>query len=273
MENKIEMSDSILAGIIGVLGTVIGSVLTFTLNGISSYFSRRREKKEKEKQEKKHIRERSIEIVDALSEAYFINYEIRSHFSECYLSADSFDFDLNSYIGIIARTQPYGNLPKKIKIQKKYKKDVLMCSGVDAYNQFTMIDAKINSALESANHYKTEYLKLFKELPGKKKIEDGYTSIMLTKEDFEFFEKNSEKIDALVKYIATSISFSDKNIDYLLSLIETFINGKNFPIENFKITFQKNDGEITIERKNNIKIPFHKKICNRITHLFSTLTP
>jgi len=267
------MSDSILAGIIGVVGTVIGSTLTFTLNGISSYFSRKREKKEKDKQEKKRIRELSIEIVDALSEAYFINYEIRSHFSECYLSAESFNFDLNSYIGIISKTQPYGNLPKKIKIQKKYKKDVLMCSGADAYNQFTMIDAKINSALESANHYKSEYLKLFQELPGKKKIEGGYTSIMLTKEDFEFFEKNSEKIDALVKYIATSISFSDQNINYLSSLIEIFINGKNFPIDGFKVAFQNDDGETTIERKIIPKIPLYKKIYNRVLHPFSSRTP
>ena len=267
------MSDSILAGIIGVVGTAIGSILTFTLNGISSYFSRKREKNEKEKQEKKLTRDLSIEIVDALSEAYCINHTIWSHFSECYLSADSFDINLNSYIGIISKTPPYGNLPKKIKIQKKYKKDVLMCSGVDAYNQFTMIDAKLNSALESANHYKNEYLKLFQNMPGEKKIEGGYTSIMLTKEDFEFFEKNSEKIDALVKYIAASISFSDQNINYLSSLIEIFINGKNFPIDGFKVTLQNDDGEKTIERKITQKIPLRKKVYNRILHPFTSRTP
>lgn len=50
------MSDSILAGIIGVFGTAIGSILTFTLNGISSYFSRKREKMRKKNKKKANKR-------------------------------------------------------------------------------------------------------------------------------------------------------------------------------------------------------------------------
>lgn len=244
------MIDSVSSGIIGVAGTISGSILTFILNTVRESLSERKNKKAKKEENKKLLRNKSLEILDLLTEAYFINYEIFNHFSNGYCSATKIENNLDSYLDVISKTKPFGNLPKKIKIQK-YKEDVLSCSGINAYNQFTMIDGKLNSPLACAKEYKKEYISLFDQIPGKKKIDGDYVSIVFSKEDFEKFEENSHKIHSMFNYITCSIDYSSQNLEYIKILIEKFINGEKFPIDDFAVELMGSGDEgekITIKK-------------------------